>query len=353
MKLIGEFVTVRGGGIVFLAGPRFNPTTYRGTPLEQLFPVDLSSVRTPSPSDVLDISYPVTTTPLGRASPHLQIGATLAESDEVWKSLPELYWFLSAGEIKPGARVLVEQLRAPEAARDALPVVVMQFAGAGKVILHTTDETYRWAQHRGDDRFYSRYWLQLIHYLSRSKLTWDAEPAVILTDRDRYRYGDVVRIRVQLSGEVFARAVGAGVRVMVESDQGQRREIELVGDAMEQQVFTGIVDDLAPGRHRVWLVAPQYESQPEARQFEVQPPESEHSRLQMQAGELRRAAEVSRGEFYRFDEAHRLPDDLPLGRRVRVETLPAQPIWNSSWLVAVLVSLLTAEWLLRRRAGMV
>jgi hypothetical protein len=91
---------------------------------------------------------------------------------------------------------------------------------------------------------------------------------------------------------------------------------------------------------------------PPPREFEVLPPPGEQARLEMDRGELQSAARIAHGPFYTFENADRLLADLPPGRQVRVESLPDRSLWNSSWLAALLIGLLTVEWLLRRRAGM-
>ncbi len=47
MQNLVEFVTQKGGGILFVAGELFDPLSYRGTPLELLLPVELSDGATP------------------------------------------------------------------------------------------------------------------------------------------------------------------------------------------------------------------------------------------------------------------------------------------------------------------
>ena len=38
----------------------------------------------------------------------MQLGDTPAETREIWRNLPPLYWLLEAPQLKPGARVLAE-----------------------------------------------------------------------------------------------------------------------------------------------------------------------------------------------------------------------------------------------------
>ncbi len=48
MQNLVEFVTEKGGGILFIAGELFDPLSYRGSPLELLLPVELSDARNPT-----------------------------------------------------------------------------------------------------------------------------------------------------------------------------------------------------------------------------------------------------------------------------------------------------------------
>jgi hypothetical protein len=70
----------------------------------------------------------------------------------------------------------------------------------------------------------------------------------------------------------------------------------------------------------------------------------------MNQQELTQAAEATHGRFYTLVSADRVLDDLPAGTRVALNT-PRPPLllWNH-WLCFLLVmGLLTAEWLLRKR----
>jgi hypothetical protein len=73
----------------------------------------------------------------------------------------------------------------------------------------------------------------------------------------------------------------------------------------------------------------------------------------MDLAELTRAAADTRGKFYRYGEAHRLRDDLPEGHPVPIETLPPVPLWNTWPVLLLFLALISCEWLLRKRKGMV
>jgi hypothetical protein len=97
---------------------------------------------------------------------------------------------------------------------------------------------------------------------------------------------------------------------------------------------------------------PSSDQQPPATRFTVLAPRGELARLEMDRDELQEAAQLSRGQFMVWYEAKSLLESLPPGRQVRVQSLPSRPVWNSSLLAGLFVSLLVAEWLLRRRVGM-
>ena len=48
MQNLVQFVTEKGGGVLFVAGELFNPLSYRGTPLELLLPIELADARNPT-----------------------------------------------------------------------------------------------------------------------------------------------------------------------------------------------------------------------------------------------------------------------------------------------------------------
>ena len=97
----------------------------------------------------------------------------------------------------------------------------MQYVGAGKVLFHATDETWRW-RYRVGDVFFARYWVQTIRYLSRSKLLGKDRSAELTADRREYRRGETVRLRVRFVDERQAPADDDGVTVVLEQRRRSR-----------------------------------------------------------------------------------------------------------------------------------
>ena len=76
----------------------------------------------------------------------------------------------------------------------------------------------------------------------------------------------------------------------------------------------------------------------------------EMDRLRMNQEDMRRAAEETQGRFLTLAEADRLPDELPAGTRVTLNSpQPPQTLWNQPAVYLLVLLLLGSEWLLRKR----
>ncbi len=352
MENIVAFVEQRGGGLVVLAGPRHTPLAYRDTPLAALLPVNLDTAAVPMPGAVLDQGFVPQPTRLGITSPQMQLADSLPASLAVWREMPDWYWSLTAPDLRSGARVLASDPSRLGSGGEHLPMISMQFVGAGKVIFHATDETYRWARHSGGEGYYARYWIQTLRYLSRAKLLEGGRLAELTADRSEYRRGETVRLRARFFDDRLAPSSDDGVTVLLESDGSKRRQLTLHRDAVNRGVFECLAGNLPDGKYRAWIATPALRGQPPSQRFTVVAPPGEQARLEMDAADLRAAAKTSQGRFYTIQQAGGLLRDLPRGRQVRIESLPPVPIWNSSLWAALFVVLITSEWLLRKRAGL-
>jgi hypothetical protein len=352
MENIRAFVEQRGGGIIFISGPRYTPLAYRDTPLAALFPIDLASATLPNLDQPITQGFRPVPTALGTTSPQLQLADSPAQSLRIWnEKLPPLYWLLEANDLKPGARVLLEHPGRTDAQGRNLPVVALQFVGAGKVVFHATDETWRW-RFRAGDAYLSRYWIQTIRYLSRSKLLGGNRQVELTADPPVARRDELVRLRARFLDDRTAPPQDDGVTVVVERAGAARRQITLGRDAAMRGLFEATVGQLAEGRYRAWLATPSLAGKPPAVEFEVVEPPGEKSRLEADIADLRLAAEKTQGKFYTFTTADRLLRDLPTGRQVRIESMPPEPIWNYPILAGLFVALIVTEWLLRKYVGL-
>ncbi len=354
LQNVADFVTQpgKGGALVCIAGPRYMPLAFRGTVLDDLLPVRASTVRIPANQTPLTAQIRVVPSELGLVSPGMQLGDSPAESSDIWNRLPGVYWTVDAPDLKPGARVLASRSDAVGPDGTPLPVFVLQYVGAGKVLFHGTDETWRW-RYRVGDVFYSRYWIQTVRYLCRSKLSESAAGAELLTDRREYQQGEPVTLRVRFDDPRRAPAADDGVTVVVEQQGRQLQRVKLHRSATGQALFQASLPQPAVGDYHAWLAVPTLEGVAPSADFRVVAPPGEFERIEMDAVALRRAAERTGGQFYTLDTAGRLLRDLPRGHQVPVESLPPTPLWNRWFVLLAFLVLLVTEWILRKWGDMV
>ena len=350
MQNLTEFVTDKGGGILFVAGESFNPLAYRGTPLELLLPIELADARNPTAVGNAINSYRPELTVEGRASPIFRFGESEAASALIWQGLPDLFWYFEAPRKKPAALVLAEHPTAT-GSEGKLALDLYQFAGAGKAMFHAFDDTWRW-RFRAGDRYFGRFWVQAIRFLARSKLVGQRQ-AEIQTDRRRYERGQPIRLRVRFPNPGLAPAVGS-VTVQIERNGLGPRKVTLNQVPGTRNVFEGALPQAPEGDYDVRLLPPPILDGPiPTATFRVEAPASEFERVQMNEPELIRVAAATGGKFYTPLTADTLLQDLPKPSKVPLDTDPPILLWNTWPVLGLFLTLITLEWVLRKRKQMV
>jgi len=165
--------------------------------------------------------------------------------------------------------------------------------------------------------------------------------------------GEPVRVQVAFSDDRGTPLDDNGVTVELEQIGRQTQKVQLHRTETGRGHFEAVLNNLPAGGYHAKLIAPPLPGRVSAADFVVAPPQTELARLQVDASEMRQAAELTKGHYYTCKDASRLIDDLPEGRQVPVESLPAVPLWNRWPLLALFLGLLIGEWLLRKRRGMV
>lgn len=350
MENMRQFVVERGGGLLLMAGPRYMPHQFAGTPLEDLFPTHARQIELPDGHTTLNAPFRPQPTPIGMTIPFLMLGDDPTDELSFWSNLPPFYWVASVNALKPGVMVLAEDATRTNSQGQRIPIITLQYVGAGKVVTHWTDETYRWRYRRGDVVF-SRYWQQVVRYLSRGGLGGNRQ-VELTSDRKQYVRGEQVQLRVRYLDDRLAPAADDGVTVMLEQSAGRKRRLTLERTSAERGIFEGTLYNLDEGIYHGWIASPTMTGVESQCDFEVHVPPGEFAKLEAATAEMRQAAKTSRGKYYPVLKSKQLPHDLPEGRHVRIESLTPEPIWNSWKIASLFVVLIGSEWFLRKRMGM-
>ncbi|MBX9622404.1 MAG: hypothetical protein K2X82_01175, partial [Gemmataceae bacterium] len=361
---VADFVKVRGGGLLVVAGEHHSPAAFADTPLADVLPVvPAETPPRPTPEDrPLVDGYRPALTPTGKSHPLFRFSPDPAEADRVWKRLQPLLWHASGYRRKPAAEVLAVHPDRPAEGgpgRENHPLAVQQFVGAGRVIFLGFDETWRW-RFRTDEAQFNRFWTQAVRVLARSRRSrteLKLEPG-----GGPYRRGDRITIRVRFPDDAPPPADDAAVRVRVEREpltnqdgsagpgEPATQELSLIRVKGERAEYEAVIPDAAVGDYRFTLTGPDPGATPPRAEARVQPPPAEKERIDLNRADLSAAAARSHGGFYTLADAEKLFDDLRNLEPIALnEPRPPRPLWNDPAVYALFGLLLTAEWLLRKR----
>ena len=114
--------------------------------------------------------------------------------------------------------------------------------------------------------------------------------------------------------------------------------------------FTGAIPRAVEGEYRFLLNEPDVPGSRPRAEAKVLPPPTERDRLEMNRADLMSAAAQSNGGFYTLDDAENVFKDMKNLNRVPLnQPCPPVPLWNHWAVYGLVLLLLVAEWLLRKR----
>jgi len=369
LQNLAEFVKERGGGLLVVAGDRYAPHVYKGTPLQDVLPIDLLTERQPAePRDGFTESYRPELTPAGRMHPIFSFNSRDdKENDEIWNGLKELYWWSEGYEAKRAAEVLLTHprlrraggkppARVQNAGLDGHPLVVQQFVGSGRSLFFGINETWRW-RWREDELRFNQFWIQTMRYLARSRT---GKVELRLDKQTPYRRGEPIRVTVRFPDDAPPPPAETEVKVVVERRPPKAagpgdvdvQTITLAKVEGSRSNFEALLTRTPEGDYHFWLNSPTVQPRPKA-ECKVLAPPGEMEVLRMNQAEMERAAEETRGRFYTLVDADQVLTDLPPGTRVTLNASgPPMPLWNGPWVFALALGFLTLEWVLRKRKNL-
>lgn len=346
LENVNELVSRFGGALVVVAGKRFAPQAYKGTVFEKLLPVEFDRPGLESPLDSLsDKPIRLELTPAGRASAMLRLSDNDQENAALWKQLPPLYWVAKVARPKPAAEVLlVDPDPAKESRFGKMPVIALQQYGLGQVMFVGTDNTWRWRKNVGDI-YYTTVWGQISQRVSIQRLLGGSKRTQLTTDRQNYLSGDRISI--------YARLYSVGFDPVQEPSVNAIYAIK-AGDGPQQQVILRPVPE-QPGLYRTEFVAGApgnyefyVEQDPGTRlDFAITEPKFEFGETAMNEPLLRELASITGGVFFREEDLQKLPETISQ-RTERVRSPLEVELWSSPFYFLLLLSVVTAEWVLRK-----
>jgi hypothetical protein len=278
--------------------------------------------------------------------PIMRIGATPEESRKMWAALPTLSSSAPLGGARPGASILAVTA-APSGV--VLPLVAVQRYGRGRSMVFAGEASWRWRMLQpSTDRSYDFFWRQAVRWLASG-----APDPVSAVVPETAEPGDAIEIAVDARDRAFAPVSEAAVDATLTSPGGDAKPIALRPSTGTAGRFASTFTPAQAGLYRLHAEARRGEEPLGAadRWFYVGGADREFADPRLNEGFLRRIARETGGQYVRAAEAskvasllqHAVPQNLEPERR---------DLWHEPWAFAIMIVLLSAEWVLRRRWGL-
>ena len=216
---------------------------------------------------------------------------------------------------------------------------------------HAFEDSWRW-RYEVADMHHVKFWNQLADYIGEAPFAARDKFVQLDAGQLTYQPGEQADIRARLRDAEGRPVSDASVSAVLYRDGQKAASITLTPD--EGGLYRGRTGALDSGTYEVAIdTAAVPSEQLRARtQFTVRQRENaERTLLSLNEDLLRQVSLAGGGEYYREEQADALVERLaPLsnGQIIESDTV----LWQSWWWFLPIVLLLTIEWLLRKRLGM-
>lgn len=346
---LADFVEKRGGGLIAIDGRRGLLRSYADTPIAAMLPVKWRSPAAVVPGIAPKMPQRMRLTDAGARLAPLALAAEEAENRRLWESLRPPHWTADV-EALPGAEVLLEAMY--ENQPQPTPALVTRQFGAGRVVYAGFDESWRWRHGVADVR-HGRYWSQLAQWVMEEPYAVRDKFVLLDAGGGTLDPGASATLRVRLRDQQGRPMLQANAQAVLWRDNKQVAVLPLTPDVSGGGVFRTDTPALEGGEYEVRV---RVEGLPEAEMKARLPLSVRHVAVgemaDLNADEdlLRKIADLSGGEYFREESIAAM--SARLASRSQSQVIESETsLWDNWWLFAPIMGLLTVEWILRKRAG--
>ncbi len=357
MEAMEQFVRERGGGFALIAGERYAPQRYTNTPLARLLPVEIDPMA--GPDRVNRVSgFKFQPTQDGQRSPILRFERAPEKNDETIAAFPELFWYKRVVGLRPGAIVLGQHPTAILPSGEPVPLLVTGRYGAGKTIFSSIDSTWRWRWHTGV-AFFDAYWVNQIRWLSRNKLLAADRRFELSTDRTEPDLGQRVEVQLQVLDRSLENMPDELTVIVTDAIGLELPSMKVQRTGRESFIYSGHFIPPAEGDYAFTLDAQEVaslfgllggersNSMPRT-QINVKLASRENEQLSLDTETLERLSSQTQGRHITVADMGELAAEIPdMGRPV--EDNLSLPLWDTKLALILFATILTIEWIWRKR----
>ena len=345
LRMLADFVSKRGGGLLMLGGRRaFAEGGWGGTPVGEVLPVVIENSNDKYFSEVsarptrAGVTFPVT-----------QVAGDERASNAKWNELPPVSMVNSVRESKPGATVLLTGI---DSRKQEQIVLAYQRYGRGKAIALPVQDTWQWQMDPKTpvtDTTHAMFWRRLIRWL----VDGVPEQVNLSTTTDRVEPGEAIKLSAEVLDSAYVEVNDSRVVARVTSPSGKTTEVPVdwtvTKDGEYRATFTP--DEAGIYDIKVTAARDQKDLGVADMHVRVSAGDAEYFDAGMRAPLLKRIAEDTGGRFFTPANAASLPEAISYSGR-GVTVVEERELWDMPALFLLLVGLVAAEWGYRRVRGL-
>lgn len=337
-----------GNGLMMLGGlENFSSGGYAVTPLTDLLPVTLTGDITLQGKPDVKAQYSgpqaMLPTELGLKRYVMQL-ASGEKNRSRWEGLAPLM-----GATKLTAKNDLVEIWATT--REGHPLLLATEVGRARVAAFGGDTTYQWTLH-GQGEEHQRFWRQMILWLARKEVDSD-QPAWVRVEPRNFLPGATVPLEFGARAPNGDPITDAVFEVKVTRPDGET--VRVPPRANNGQFTAEFPQSDLPGDYWVRVTARKDQASlgfDAITRFIVDPKDLELDQPNADYDMLRKIAELTGGQLLRSEDLEKFLKDLQGRKLDELTRIQVYPLWDNGWLLAAFVSVMAAEWTIRKRAGL-
>ncbi len=346
-ELLREYVDRRGGGLLFLGGrASLSDGGWSASPLNELLPTFLPAGRSTFHRNPATVSL----TEAGIESPVVRLLEDPQKNAERWRKLTYLADYEDPGSPKPGATVLAEMV----GNRKKMPLLITEKYGNGRTAILASGGTWRWQMSEPlGDPSHNLFFQQLIRWLVA-----DTPGAVAATPSARTLSDQG---RVQLTALVhdkqFQPAHDAHVNAHILGPANTNVTLEMTASQETPGLYRADYTAEAPGSYLAEVTGDSTGSKSEKLgsdvvTFQRENGVAENFHTEANPHLLEQLAKDTGGRAWTASDLKDLPRDISYSE-AGISVRSTKELWSMPIIFLLLLGLPVAEWLLRRKWGVV
>jgi uncharacterized membrane protein len=351
LERVRDFVR-DGGGLAMLGGSRsFDSGGYAETALKEVLPVELDNKGTYQTQRAV---RPILT-PSGKAHPITRLVPDPKANEEAWTRMPPLN---DLNQVR-SARGETLLSAAGDGTSGGSPLLTIGRFGKGRTLALLTDDAWRWNFIAVGNRETPQHHLKLVRQAVRWLAQERAFEQVQIRPIPTSRPGEKIPIKLRVMKDDFTPTAQASVQLRVLSPEGDPTLLSATADN-EAGEYTAEYTPTREGSYQVEAEAHLAGKMLGRNRttFSVNVPYEETDDGRPRTDLLRQIAAASQGEFFSLNDwnekslekiAAKLESHAPSQIVERRQTR----LWSTLWPFSIILALLSVEWWMRRKWGLI